>query len=118
LQDVIGVSPPRTNNNLDVNMVWRFPKYSILLALIILMPFTGCISKSEATRAQREANRNMELRRQEGERIMRDAQKRHKKVQGRETRQRMRETRRKSDRLMENRREPFFIRWITSSRRR
>lgn len=82
------------------------------------MPLGGCLTKGQATRAQRQTERNMQERRSEGERIMQDAQKRHKKVQGRETRQRMRETRRKSDRLMENRREPFFIRWITSSRRR
>lgn len=99
-------------------MLERFPKYYLFLALIILMPLGGCLTKGQATRAQRQTERNMQERRSEGERIMQDAQKRHKNMQGRDTRQRMRETYRKGERLRENRREPFFIRWISSVGRR
>ncbi|GEM_PF-3464308 len=85
--------------------------YTLFIILLVLLPLGSCGPKSQAGRTQAEQEKKIEQRRQEGDRIMREARQRHMNAQSPEVRQRMKETRRKSDRLNNRRREPFYMRW-------
>ncbi len=99
-------------------MVKKTIKYYILFFLVVLLPLGSCGPKYKAAKAQRQMEKRIEQRRQDGERALLKGKERHQRIQGPEVRKRMKETRRKSDRLNQKRREPFYIRWFYAIRRR
>jgi len=91
----------------------------LLIALfLIAVPVTSCGPKYKAAKAQKEHERRMELRREEGEKALQRGKERHWEIQTKETRERMKETRRQSQRLNNIRKEPFYIRWYRAIIRR
>ncbi len=92
--------------------------YYVIISLLILLPLSSCGPNYKATRAQRQTERQQEQRRQEGERTLLRGKKQHINAQSRETRKRMKQTRRHSQRLNNNRRIPFYKRWLNSLRRK
>jgi hypothetical protein len=93
-------------------------KYFVLILLIVFLPMQSCRSASKAARAQKQYEKKSEQRKKEGEKALINAKKRHHKMQGKEGRKRMEQTRRKSQRLNKNKKEPFYIRWFAGSGRR
>jgi hypothetical protein len=93
-------------------------KYYFLIFLVVLLPLSACGPKYKAAKSRRQLEKRMEQRRLQGENALREGQKRHYKIQGRDAQKRMKETRKKSDRLNKKRKDPFYIRWFTSSGRR
>lgn len=101
------------------NMFNRSSRYYLLLFLLVFLPLSSCGPKYKAARSQRQMEKRMEQRKKEGERALNQGRTRHMQMQSPETRQRMKETRRKSDRLLNNqKRRPFYIRWYNSIRGR
>jgi len=100
-------------------MVKKTFRYHLLIFLLVFLPVTSCGPKYKAARTQRQHEKRAEERRKEGERAMRQAQKRHIQMQSPETRQRMQQTRGKSNRLINNpRNKPFYVRWYNAIRGR
>lgn len=94
-------------------------RYYLLLFLLVFLPLTSCGPKYKAAKSQRQMEKRTEQRRKEGERALNQGRARHVQMQSPETRQRMKETRKKSDRLLNNKkRKPFYVRWYNSIRGR
>lgn len=91
--------------------------YYVIISLLILLPLSSCGPTYKAARTQRQTERRLDQRKQEGERTLLQGQKQHINAQSRETRKRMKQTRRHSQRLNNNRRIPFYKRWYYSLRR-
>ena len=90
----------------------RFLKFSIsLVGLFFLLLLGSCGPKYKAAKRDRERKRLEAKRKKENDRIMRDARKKHVQMQDKNTRRRMKESRKKSDRLNNQRRDPFYVRW-------
>jgi hypothetical protein len=93
-------------------------RYYLLVFFVVLLPLGACGPKYKAAKSRKQLEKKMEQRRLQGEKALLEGQKRHQKLQGPDARKRMKETKRKSDRLNKKRKEPFYIRWFTSSQRR
>lgn len=93
-------------------------KYYALIGLLLLIPLSSCSPKYKATKAQRQAEKVQEKRRKEGERAMRQGREQHLRAQSKQTQKRMKETRRRSESLNNNRKKPFYIRWVDAVRGR
>ncbi|MBW6480744.1 MAG: hypothetical protein K0B37_15045 [Bacteroidales bacterium] len=92
-------------------------RYHILIYLLVLLPVTSCGPNYKVARTERQYEKRAEERRKEGERAMRQAKKRHVQMQSPETRQRMKQSRSKSNRMINNpRNKPFYVRWFNSIR--
>lgn len=96
----------------------RSLRYYFIMGLLLILPLSACGPKYQAAKAQRQHEKRIEQRRKEGERAMRQARQRHVKAQSPETQRRMKENRRKSESLNNNRRSPFYVRWFNAIRRR
>ncbi len=90
-----------------------------LFFCVLLLPLGACGPKYQAAKSQRQLERRMEQRKKEGERAMSQARQRHSRVQDKQTQQRMKQTRRQSDNLINNKgKRPFYIRWYESIKAR
>lgn len=93
-------------------------RYYLVMGLLLILPLSACGPKYQAARDQRQHEKRLEQRRKEGERAMQQARQRHIRGQSPETQRRMKETRRKSESLNNNRRSPFYVRWYNAIRGR
>jgi hypothetical protein len=93
-------------------------RYILLAVLILILPMSSCGPKYKAHKAQKEQTKRIEQRRKEGERAIQQGKQRHQTIQSKDTRQRMKETQRKSKNLNKNRKTPFYKRWYNSLRNR
>ena len=85
----------------------------LLFILMVAISLGSCSLKRDVVIDQQEQDKRLEQRYQESEKIIDDARKRHYNMQNRETKQRMRETKRQSNEWNRGR-PPFYIRWYRS----
>jgi len=93
-------------------------KYYVTIALLLFLPLMSCGPQYKAAKEQRQQEKRIEERRVAGERTLNDGKKRHLQTQSRETRKRMKQSRRQSERLNKNKRIPFYKRWYNALRNR
>ncbi len=93
-------------------------RYYVIIALLLLLPLSSCGPQYKAARTERQTEKKKEKRRMEGEKAMQKAKEDHIKAQSKDTRKRMKETRRKSRRVNNYRKEPFYERWYKAIFRR
>jgi Flp pilus assembly protein TadB len=89
-------------------------KYILLIFLVVLLPLGSCGTKQKAVKAQKQFDKRMEQRKREGEKALKAGKERHYQIQEKDVQDRMKETRRKSQRLGKNKKEPFYNRWYRS----
>ncbi len=81
-----------------------------------LLPFSG-FTQSSGGKGGAPVNEHHEKRKKERtvdkEKARKEGLKRHEEIQDKKTRKRMKESRKKSERLRENKRDPFYKRWFT-----
>lgn len=87
--------------------------YFLVFFSVLAMPSQSCSSTYKARKEQRQAEKREEKRKEESDKIMEKAREKHMQMQSKETRKRMKESRRKSDAMLNNRsKKPFFlVRW-------
>ncbi len=87
--------------------------YILIFCSVLAMPSQSCSTAYKARKEQRQAEKREEKRKEESDQIMEKAREKHMQMQSKETRKRMKESRRKSDAMLNNRsKKPFFlIRW-------
>jgi hypothetical protein len=99
-------------------MTIRSFRYFVLAGLMLILPMSSCGPKYKAHKAQKQQEKRLEKRRKEGEKAISKGKQRHQTIQSKETQKRMKETRRKSEKLRSTRKKPFYKRWYDSLRNR
>lgn len=87
-------------------------KHIALIVLLFLLPVLGCKPRLKgAAQSENDVEKLQEERRKEAEKMMDEAMKRHMDIQTKDTRKRMKQNRKKAERLMAGKPEyPFYKR--------
>jgi hypothetical protein len=93
-------------------------KHYVTIILLLFLPLVSCGPQYKAAKEQRQQEKRIEERRIAGERSLNEGKKRHLQTQSRETRKRMKQSRRQSERLNKNKKIPFYKRWFNALRNR
>jgi hypothetical protein len=99
-----------------ITMTIKSFRIYLMAVFILMLPISSCGSKYKAVKAQKQQEKRLVQRKKEGERALLKGKQRHNAVQSKDTKKRMKETRRKSNSLGSNRKSPFYKRWYDSVR--
>ncbi len=87
-------------------------KYYVTITVLLLLPLLSCGPQFKATKEQRKQEKRIGARQNTGEIAFNEGKRRHLEAQSRETRKRMKQSRRQSERINKNKKIPFYRRWF------
>lgn len=89
----------------------------LIYVMIIFLPLVGCQTNRKAVKGERKAEKLQKKREKEAQKLYEAGLERHISSQSPETRARMKENRRKSERwIKQNKKPPFYKRWFRKRR--